>query len=84
MMKRALKHRLLRAKIKLNHTLKQILDINYRRRKLPYLPNPANREAALEEELKVLNRIADQQARLVRYYEVIIYGNSVPPHGLSQ
>ncbi|NRB63711.1 MAG: hypothetical protein HRU40_11925 [Saprospiraceae bacterium] len=68
MMKRSLKRRLLRAKLKLNQTIDQILDINKNRKRhsqLKSAPSPIE----FEEELKVLNKIAEQQAKLVQHYE---------------
>ena len=68
MMKRSLKRKLLRARIKLNNTIAQILDINKNRKKYSLLKSaPSPNE--LEEELRVLNKIAEQQAKLVRHYE---------------
>ena len=53
----------------LNQTVQRILDINHTRKRLPYLEDKHKKEEALVEELKVLNKIADQQARLIRHYE---------------
>lgn len=69
MMKRSMKRKLVRARMILNQTVQRILDINHTRKRLPYLDNAHVKERALDEELKVLNKIADHQARLIRHYE---------------
>ena len=68
-MKRSIKRRLIRAKITLNSTLQKILDINRSRKQLPYLNNPDKTQRELKEELRVLNKIAEKQALLIRHYE---------------
>ena len=65
----SMKKRLLKAKMTLQHTLQKILDINRHRKRLPHYEDPAQREETLSQELKVLNKIAAQQAKLIRYYE---------------
>ncbi len=72
MMKRSLKRRLLRARIRLNHTVDQILAINKNRKRLSQVGRPKAPEENLEEELKVLNKIAEQQAQLVKRYETAL------------
>lgn len=68
-MKRSIKRKLSRARIALNTTIEKILDIN-RRRKMLQLTNDASfQEEELNQELKLLNKIADRQAQLVRKYE---------------
>ena len=69
MMKRTLKRRLLRARITLNQTIQKILDINRRRKKLIYYPNPEPRQQELDEELRILNKIVQHQAKLIQHYE---------------
>lgn len=64
-----MKRRLIRAKIKLNQTIHQILEINRKRQKLPYLQNANQQKVAMDQELKVLNKIAEHQAKLVQHYE---------------
>jgi len=73
-MKRSIKRRLLRAKITLNLTLQKILDINRLRKQLPYLDNPNKAQRELKEELRVLNKIAEKQALLIRHYEESLTG----------
>lgn len=75
MMTRAIKRKLVKAKITLNLTIQKILDINQARKRLAYLQNPAVKERSLSEELKLLNKIAAQQARLIQHYESTISGN---------
>lgn len=70
MTSRALKRRWLRTKIALNQTVQKILDINKRRKMLTVVENAWAYEEQLQEELRVLNRTADQQARMLRRYEL--------------
>jgi len=69
MKSRLLKRKLIRARIKLNQTIQQILDINRRRKGMSLYRELPKRQNELDEELKVLNKIAEQQARLVKHYE---------------
>ena len=69
MTSRLLKRRWLKTKIALSQTIQRILDINRRRKVLSHAENTENFEQQLQEELRVLNRIADQQARMLRKYE---------------
>ncbi len=69
MTKRSVKRRLIRARISLNHTVQKILDINRNRKRLSYSNRAQEREKILNEELRVLNKMAENQARLVRHYE---------------
>jgi hypothetical protein len=68
-MKRSIKRKLLRAKIALNTTISRILDINRKRKKLQLYEEIPVKEEELYSELKLLNKIADRQAMLVRKYE---------------
>lgn len=74
-MTKSIKRRLLRARISLNQTLQRILDINRKRKRLSFTEDPISTNEALSEELKVLNKLAEQQARLIRKYE-----NSLAEH----
>jgi len=65
-----MKRRLIRARIKLNQTIQQILEINRNRKKLPYQQNAIQAKKGMDERLKVLNKTAEQQAKLVRHYEM--------------
>jgi hypothetical protein len=69
MMKRSIKRKLVKARMILNQTLQKILDINHHRKRIQHLEDTRQREVALSEELKVLNKIANYQARLIRHYE---------------
>ncbi len=69
MMHRSVKRKLIRARIKLNQTVAQILEINKRRKRLKYLKNAREKRVLLKEELKVLNKTAEHQSRLIRHYE---------------
>jgi hypothetical protein len=64
-----MKRRLVRARIALNQTIHRILEINRKRKRLTFSTNPGEKEERLAEQLKVLNKTAEQQASLVRRYE---------------
>ena len=67
---RSLKRRWLKTKIALNDTVQKILEINRKRKQLSAFTKERNgREEELNDELKMLNALADQQARLMRRYE---------------
>lgn len=68
-MTRSMKRRLIRARIKLNQTIQQILEINRSRKKLPFYRNATDLKSSMDERLKVLNKIAEQQAKLIKHYE---------------
>ncbi|NUN99015.1 MAG: hypothetical protein HUU01_00210 [Saprospiraceae bacterium] len=53
--------------------MESILDINRRRKTLPSDPSiKKDQEQALSEELKILNKLAEQQAVLIRKYETAL------------
>lgn len=68
-MKRSLKRRLLRSRIALNNTIHTILNINKKRKNLQYTKDSRSEESKLNEELKILNKLAAQQQTLVQKYE---------------
>lgn len=70
MITRPMKRRLLRARITLNQTIQKILDINRKKKALPYLQNAKQEQEVMYEELKVLNKIAEHQAKLIKHYEM--------------
>ena len=69
MTKRSMKLRLIKARIALNQTIQKILDVNRNRKRLSFTNDPIQREKVLDEELRVLNKVAQQQAKLVEHYE---------------
>ena len=69
MTKRSIQRRLLKARISLNHTIQKILDINRNRKKLEYSRQAEDRERNINEELRVLNKMAEYQDRLIKHYE---------------
>ncbi len=69
MLKRSLKRRLLKAQITLSGTLQEILELNKRRKSLDANQVTDLNSREMDEDLRVLNKIAHQQALLVRYYE---------------
>ena len=75
MMTRAIKRKLVKAKITLNLTIQKILDINQSRKRFAYLQRRTEAEKNLSEELKLLNKIAAQQARLIQHYESTLSGS---------
>lgn len=64
-----IKRRLLRARVVLNQAIRQILEINRIRKQLPFFQNREAKEKEIEQELKLLNKIAQQQAVLIKKYE---------------
>ena len=69
MNRRSLKQRLLRTRIALKQTLTRILDINKKRKALHDLVDFQEHTDKLEDELRVLNQLASNQANLVKKYE---------------
>ncbi|NRB53374.1 MAG: hypothetical protein HRU41_37310 [Saprospiraceae bacterium] len=69
MMRRTIKRRLVKARIALHQTIQKILDINRKKKELPHQEDVETKDAALNVELKVLNKIAEQQAMMVKKYE---------------
>ncbi len=72
MIVRSMKRRLLRARITLNQTIQKILEINRKKKGLPYVKNLKQEQEVIYEELRVLNKIAEHQAKLIRHYEVTL------------
>lgn len=64
--RRNIKYRYLKTKMALNETIQAILDINKKRR---FFDRDERRKKALNEELKVLNAVAENQALSLRTYE---------------
>ena len=64
--KSQLKSKLERAKTVLDQAIRRLLDLNKMQKKAQ---ESAYENAALKQEIKLLNRIADQQAHLVKVYE---------------
>lgn len=68
-MARSIKLKLRKAKLTLNQTLQKILDINRLRKQLPNFDNAKQLQKQLKEELRILNKIVEHQAKLIKYYE---------------
>ena len=80
MTSRSIKQKLMRAKISLSQTIQKILDINRKRKFLgAFRSARQEKEEALNEELRVLNKLAEQQALLVRRYENALDKRESPP-----
>lgn len=65
----SIKKKLLRTKYALSQTVQKILEINKKRKNLSFFKNSKKKEENLEQDLFLLNKIAERQARLVRKYE---------------
>lgn len=69
----SIKKRFLNAKYALSQTLAKILDVNSQRKALSLLgENTEMRLQALNEELSLLNILVENQANLVKRYELVI------------
>jgi hypothetical protein len=68
-MKRSLKRRLLRSRIALNQTIHTILNINKKRKNLQFQEDTRQEQDKLNEELKLLNKLAVHQQLLIKKYE---------------
>ncbi len=67
--RRNLKYKYLKTKAALSDTVQKLLDINRKRRFTMFDPG---KQEKLEEELKILNATAENQAMMIRSYEVQI------------
>jgi len=76
MKSRSLKRRLVKARSALSQTIQKILDISRKKKSIPYAPNPEIKEADMGEELWMLNKLAKQQAHLVKHYETVLVDES--------
>ena len=65
--RRTIKYRYLKTKMALSQTIQSILDINRKRR---FVQDDKRGKQRLEEELKVLNAVAENHARVLRNYEL--------------
>lgn len=65
--RRNVRYHYLKTKKALNDTMQRILDINRKRR---FFGEDASRKEELNEELKVLNAVAENQAIRLRTFEV--------------
>ncbi|MCB0651574.1 MAG: hypothetical protein KDC85_09900 [Saprospiraceae bacterium] len=68
-----IKKKFLRTKYALSQTVHKILEINKKRKNLSFFKNSKKKEEILEQDLVLLNKIAEKQANLLRKYEQIIY-----------
>ena len=73
--RRTIKYRYLKTKMALSQTVQSILDINRKRR---FVQEGSTGKAALEEELKVLNAVAENHAMALRNYESQLSGPDQP------
>jgi hypothetical protein len=69
MVTKSIKERLLRAKEILQEALHKLMEINRLKKQLPFLKDREKKEEELGVELKMLNKIVNQQAVLIRKYE---------------
>jgi hypothetical protein len=77
----SMKKKLLRTKYALNQTVEKILEINRKRKNLSFFKNRKKKEEVLEQDLLLLNKIAERQARMVRKYERLIATTGENQHG---
>ena len=75
----SIKKKLLRTKYALSHTVQKILEINKKRKNLSFFLNKTKKEEALQDDLELLNKLADKQARLIERYEQSIQENERGP-----
>ena len=68
-MSKSIKRRLYRAKDLLHQTINKILEINVKRKRMEEANQQEDNDDAYVEELRVLNKIAAQQAKLIKLYE---------------
>lgn len=75
--RRTIKYRYLKTKMALSQTVQSILDINRKRR---FVQDDSRGKQRLDEELKVLNAVAENHARVLRSYEIQL---KAPETGLA-
>lgn len=68
-MNRTIIKKMLNAKKALNHTIQKILDINRQRKKRLHYENEWQNQQSSDDELRLLNKMAATQARIVQHYE---------------
>ncbi len=78
MKSRIIKRRLVKARSALNQTIQKILDISRKKKTIPFTPDPESKEAVIGEELWLLNKLAKQQAQLIKHYETTLVQEVVP------
>jgi hypothetical protein len=65
----SIKKKLLRTRYALSQTVQKILEINRKRKNLTFFKNSKKKEESLEQDLVLLNKIAERQHRMLRKYE---------------
>ena len=68
----SIKHKLIRARIALKHTVEKLLDINKERTKLQKSESKLNQTVELAAEVKLLNRIIRHKVRMIQKYEAVL------------
>lgn len=75
-MTRSIKRKLIQTRMALSQTVQKILEINRKRKMLSYLDSARTHllqaQKALNEELRVLNKLAEKQAQLIQHYEQLL------------
>ena len=71
-MSRTIIKKMLKAKDALNHTIQKILEINRKQKQLLQFKSELQKQQTLNEELRLLNKMAATQARIVRHYESML------------
>ena len=72
MFTRSIKRRLLKAKMSLSNTIQKILDINQKKKVLSHMEDADPHKELLESELRILNKVAEHQANLIKGYEKVL------------
>lgn len=69
----SIKKKLLRTRYALSQTVQKILEINKKRKNLTFFKNSKKKEESLEQDLELLNKIAERQHRLlIKYQQSIV------------
>lgn len=71
-MNRTIIKKMLNAKKALNHTIQKILEINQKQKERLQFKNHLQHRQVFHEELRLLNKMAATQARIVQHYESML------------
>jgi hypothetical protein len=71
-MSRTIIKKMLKAKKALNHTIQKILEINQKQKQRLQFNRELQQQQTFNEELRLLNKMAASQARIIRHYETIL------------
>jgi len=71
-MSRTIIKKMLNAKKALNQTIQKILEINRKRKQRLLFENELQKQQKFNDELRLLNKMAASQARIVQHYESML------------